>query len=221
MGLVAACGGDDVTTSVSSASTDASTAATTSTTTPLTAASVTAVPATDPPATAPPATDPSPTVPPTTEAPIDEGACLIGDWVVTEQQMDSFYAGLMSTLEAPLTIDTTGSAPLSFNADGTYAWAPDFALTVEVSGASGAGVVGGTITGDWTAVDGVVTTSADVNALVVSISVNGVEFDGADLANGLLNSSPVNGVTYSCDGPVLDFQTADPAVTVPVTLTPA
>lgn len=58
-----------------------------------------------------------------------------------------------------------------------------------------------------------------MNALVVSISVNGVEFDGADLANGLLNSSPVNGVTYSCDGPVLDFKTADPAV--PVTLTPA
>lgn len=167
------------------------------------------------------ATDPPPTAPPTTEAPADEGACLIGDWVVTEEQMDSFYAGLMSTLEAPLTIDTTGSAPLSFNADGTYAWAPDFELTVEVAGASGAGAVGGTITGDWTAVDGVVTTSADVNALVVSISVNGVEFDGADLANGLLNSSPVNGVTYSCDGPVLDFKTADPAVTVPVTLTPA
>ena len=81
----------------------------------------------------------------------------------------------------------------------------------------------GTITGNWTAVDGVVTTSSDVNALTVSISVNGVTFDGDDLANGLLNSSPVNGVTYSCDGPtpVLDFQTADAAVTVPVTLTPA
>jgi hypothetical protein len=48
-------------------------------------------------------------------------------------------------------------------------------------------------------------------------------FDGDDLANGLLNSTPINGVTYSCDGPapVLDFKTADPSVTVPVTLTPA
>jgi hypothetical protein len=49
----------------------------------------------------------------------------------------------------------------------------------------------------------------------------GVVFDGADLANGLLNSTPINRVTYSCDGqaPVLDFKTADPPV--PVTLTPA
>ena len=52
----------------------------------------------------------------------------------------------------------------------------------------------------------------------VSVTVAGVTFSGSDLANGLLNSSPVSGVTYSCDGPVLDFQTADPGVTVPVTL---
>lgn len=153
----------------------------------------------------------------------DAGECLVGDWVVTEEQMDAYYAGLMGTLEAPLTLDTTGSAPLSFAADGTYEWAPGFTLTVEVAGASGTGEVAGTITGNWTATEGVVTTSSDVNALVVSITVNGVVFDGADLANGLLNSTPINGVTYSCDGPapVLDFQTADPSVTVPVTLTPA
>lgn len=175
--------------------------------------------------TEPPATEaPEPTDPPATEAPApDTGECLVGEWVVTEEQMNAYYAGLMGTLEAPLTITTTGSAPLSFAADGTYEWAPGFALTVEVAGATGTGDVGGTITGNWTAADGVVTTASDVNALVVQITVNGVVFDGADLANGLLNSSPVNGVTYSCDGPspVLDFQTADPSVTVPVTLTPA
>jgi hypothetical protein len=153
----------------------------------------------------------------------DAGQCLVGDWVVTEEQMDAFYSGLMGTLEAPLTIDTVGSAPLSFAADGTYEWAPGFTLAVEVAGATGTGEVGGTITGNWTATEGVVTTSSDLNALVVSITVNGVVFDGDDLANGLLNSTPINGVTYSCDGPapVLDFKTADPSVTVPVTLTPA
>ena len=161
---------------------------------------------------------------PTSTAPEpDAGECLVGDWVVTEEQMDAYYSGLMSTLEAPLTLDTTGSAPLSFAADGTYEWAPGFTLTVEVAGASGTGEVAGTITGNWTATEGVVTTSSDINALVVSITVNGVVFDGDDLANGLLNSTPINGVTYSCDGPspVLDFTTADPAVTVPVTLTSA
>jgi hypothetical protein len=153
----------------------------------------------------------------------DVGECLIGDWVVTEEQMDAYYAGLMSTMEAPLGLDTVGSAPLSFAADGTYAWAPAFTLVVDIAGQSGTGAIGGTITGEWAAADGLVTTSSDVEALTVSIAVNGVTFEGDDLANGLLNTSPVNGVTYSCDGPtpVLDFQTADPETTVPVTLAPA
>jgi hypothetical protein len=185
----------------------------------------TATTAAEPSATdAPVETDPPDTDPPVTDAvAADAGECLIGDWVVTEEQMDAYYAGLMGTMEAPLSLDTVGSAPLSFAADGTYAWAPAFALMVEVAGQSGTGDVGGTITGNWTAVDGIVTTSSDVEAMAVSIVVNGVTFEGDDLANGLLNTSPVNGVTYSCDGPtpVLDFQTADPDVTVPVTLAPA
>ena len=217
--LLASCGGSDDDAAVTS-STEASSDTTDDTLTGGTTAATEAPLDTEPPATEPPVE----TDPPTTEAPSpDDGACLVGDWVVTEDQMNAYYTGLMGTLEAPLTIGTTGSAPLSFAADGTYEWAPSFALTVEVAGASGTGDVGGTITGNWTVEEGVVTTSSDLNALVVAITVNGVAFDGADLANGLLNSSPVNGVTYSCDGPspVLDFQTADPAVTVPVTLTPA
>ncbi|HSP28261.1 MAG TPA: hypothetical protein VLN74_06900 [Ilumatobacteraceae bacterium] len=229
-GLLAGCaGGDgdgDGAASESTLPTVATTVAVETTMAASDAPSTDAPVETDPPATDPPVTDPPATDPPATEAPAGDagdGECLIGNWVVTEAQMDGYYAGLMGTLDAPISLDTSGSAPLSFGADGTYEWAPGFALAVEVAGQSGNGEVAGTITGDWTAVDGVVTTSSDVNALTVSISVNGVAFDGDDLANGLLNSSPVNGVTYSCDGPtpVLDFQTADPAVTVPVTLTPA
>ena len=230
-GLLVGCAGSDddavtigpttpVETTVATAttSTDSTTAATTGATDPP---STDAPVETDPPATDPPATDPPSRV--TQASAADEGECLVGDWVVTEGQMNAFYDGLMSTLEAPIGIDAVGSAPLSFAADGTYRWAPDFALTVEVAGQRGTGVTGGTITGDWSAAGGVVTTSSDINALAVAIEVNGVTFGGDDLVNGLLNSSPVNGVTYSCDGPtpVLDFQTGDPAVTVPITLAPA
>jgi hypothetical protein len=224
VGLLAGCGGGDDAATIDSASTVESIDPAPSTSdAPVTAATTTEPPTSAPPATEPPTTEPPATEPPVTEPPTDDGACLVGAWVVTESEMDAYYAGVMSTVEAPLTIDTTGSAPLTFSADGTYAWAPAFALTVEVAGQTGTGDVGGTITGNWTAADGVVTTSADVNALAVSITVNGVTFDGDDLANGLLNSSPVNGVTYSCEGPtpVLDFKTAEPTVTVPVTLTPA
>lgn len=229
-GLLVGCAGtDDDAVTIDPATTVDTTDAIATTSTDITTADATEVrtEVTDPPSTDapvetdPPATDPPP---PVTQAPAaDEGECLVGDWVVTEDQMNAFYDGLMSTLEAPIGIDASGSAPLSFAADGTYRWAPDFALTVEVAGQRGTGVTGGTITGDWSAAGGVVTTSSDINALAVAIEVNGVTFGGDDLVNGLLNSSPVNGVTYSCDGPtpVLDFQTGDPAVTVPITLAPA
>lgn len=181
----------------------------TSTTDPATASTTDPAPAPEP---VPAATDPA-----------DDDACLVGDWVVEEAQMNAYYAGLTSTIDAPITIEVTGNAPLSFAADGTYGWAPDFALMVEVAGQRGTGVTGGSITGNWTAVDGVVTTTSDVNALTMSITVGGATMDGSDLGNGLLDSSPINGVTYSCDGPtpVLDFMTGDPAVTIPVTLTSA
>ncbi len=186
---------------------------------PATVASTTPAPTTAPAATDPPvAAAPASTAAPA--EPADDGSCLVGDWVVTEAQMDAFYDGLMTTVEAPLTIDTVGSAPLSFRSDGTYEWAPAFDLTVEAAGQVGVGVVSGSITGKWSAADGVVTSTSDLNDVMVSVTVAGVTFSGSDLANGVLNRSPVSGVTYSCAGPVLDFQTADPGVTVPITLTP-
>lgn len=159
----------------------------------------------------------------TTVAPADTGECLVGEWVLTDDQMNAFYAGVMTTVDAPIGITASGFAGLTFAADGTYSWAPAFDLTVDVAGTSGTGTTTGSITGNWSATDGVVTTASDVNALDVSITVAGTTISGSDLANGMLNSSPINGVTYSCAGssPVLDFQTADPAVTVPITLVPA
>ena len=232
-GLLVGCGGsDDNVATIDPATSVETTDATATTSTDFTTA------ATDPPSTDapdepdapdetdPPAPDsPAPDSPsPVTQAPAgDEGECLVGDWVVTEDQMNAFYSGLMSTLEAPIGIDAAGSASLSFAADGTYRWAPDFALTVEVAGQRGTGVTDGTIIGDWSAAGGVVTTSSDINALAVAIEVNGVTFGGDDLVDGLFNSSPINGVTYRCDGPtpVLDFKTGDPAVTVPITFASA
>lgn len=160
---------------------------------------------------------------PTTVAPPDRGECLVGDWIVTQEQMNGFYDGLMSTVDAPIGIDATGQAGLFFRADGTYGWAPDFDLVVDVSGQGGVGRTGGSIAGTWSASSGMVTTANDVNAIELSITVNGITFEGSDLANGILTSSPVSGVRYSCAGPtpVIDFKTADPSVTVPVVLTAA
>lgn len=225
LALIAGCGSDDEA-ATSTASTDASETSTTSTTDPggvAAAVATTEPPVTEPPATEPPATEPPVTEPPATEPPVDDGSCLVGDWVVAEDEMNAFYAAVTSTFDTPVDITVAGSAPLTFGADGTYRWAPDFVLTLSVVGQTGTGVTGGTITGDWSVNDGVVTTASDVNALTVEVTIAGTTFDGDDFANGLLNASPVNGVTYDCSGatPVLDFMTADPGVTVPVALTPA
>jgi hypothetical protein len=152
-----------------------------------------------------------------------DGSCLVGEWVVTEEEMNKFYDAIEATVDAPLTLEVEGSAPLTLGADGTYRWDPGFTLVVEVAGTVGTGEASGDITGNWSASKGVLTTASDVNALEVSITVGGVTIEGDDIANGFLNSSPINGVTYSCDGPapVLDFKTGDPDVTVPITLTPA
>lgn len=166
----------------------------------------------------------STSLPSTTVAEVDDGGdCLVGSWVVTAEQMNAYYAGLMTTVDAPITITATGQAGLVFEANGTYAWAPDLDLVVDVVGAPGVGETSGSVTGSWTAADATLVTASDVNELQLSITVNGTTFNGSDLANGLLSQSPVSGVTYSCAGPtpVIDFKTADPEVTVPVTLTPA
>jgi hypothetical protein len=220
--VLAACGGSDEDSSADTAAVETTTTELDSAlaTNPAAATTTTAAspPATDSPVTQPPEIDP----PATEAAPDVDRACLVGEWVVTEEEMNGFYDGLESTVDAPLTISVEGSAPITFSADGTYLWDPEFVLTVDVAGAGGTGATTGDITGDWSASDGVVTTTSDVNALEVSITVNGATINGSDLANGFLNSSPINGVTYSCDGPapILDFKTADPDVTVPVTLTP-
>jgi len=221
--VLAACGGSD---GVSSSDTAASIVATTTTAVEPAPTTVEPAPTTNAPTTTAAAvvTDPPATDPPVTTAAADtDGSCLVGQWVVTEEEMNKFYDALEATVDSPLTIDVEGSAPLTFSADGTYRWDPGFTLVVEVAGTVGTGEASGDITGNWSASEGVVTTASDVNALKVSITVGGVTIDGDDLANGFLNSSPINGVTYSCDGPapVLDFKTADPDVTVPITLTPA
>jgi len=165
------------------------------------------------------------TLPPSTTAPAepDNGDCLIGDWVVTDTEINEYYAGLMATVDAPIAITASGQATLTFDAAGSYRWAPDFDLVVDIVGAPGTGATSGTATGSWSAAAGTITTASDQVELLVSITVNETTFSGSDLADGLLAQSPVSGATYSCAGgsPVIDFRTADPEVFVPVELSPA
>lgn len=236
---LAACGGDDddagggaidAVTTTAPDTTAAETAVpettapatTTSTTVALVAGGSSADTTAPAPTTAAPTTGPAPTTaPPTTVAPAP-GECLVGNWVITQDEMNAFYDTLEATVDAPLDITVSGQTALDMTAD-TYVYTANFGLTVEVAGQGGDGQSTGTVSGTYSAADGVIVTTLGSSDLNVIISVMGQTIDGSSMANGLLNSVPINDSPYDCSGPtpVIMFETADPGVRHPVTLTPA
>ena len=235
-----ACGGgdDDASGSIEAVSTTAPDTTTVDTTAPETTApattttttiapssggggSVTTTPA---PTTAPPVTDPpaTTTAPPVTDPPAPSADCLIGNWVITQDEMNAFYDTLEATVGAPLDITVSGQTLLDLTAD-TYEYTANFDLVVSALGTSGEGQSSGTVSGTYTADDGVIVTTLGSSNLSVIVTVGGQTLDESAFANGLLGSVPINDAPYDCSGPtpVIMFETADPGVRHPVTLTPA
>lgn len=144
-------------------------------------------------------------------APVDptDPACLIGDWLITEAQMQSFYDALSSEIDG-LSIAIAGDTGLSFTSD-TYVYTPDFVLTLEVSGIEGEGDTSGSLSGSWTASEGVLTTEVGENSLATQITVLGVTQDGSELLGSFITSDPINSAPFDCSdpaAPVLQFETS-------------
>ena len=136
-------------------------------------------------------------------------ACLIGDWVVTEDQMQSFYDAISAETEG-VTFTAEGFAGLSFTATD-YRWTPEFTLLLEISDIQGQGVTTGTLGGTYTAADGIITTTLGDNNLSADLTVNGMAIDGSELLGSFLSADPINDTPYDCsepDSPVLQFETS-------------
>jgi len=162
-------------------------------------------------------------VEPATTEPADGGAdCLVGEWVITEDEMNAFYDTIESQSGAPFDITIVGQTGLDLAAD-TYLYDANFTLAIDVAGMTGEGESTGTVSGTYTTEDGIIHTTLGSSDLNVTVRMGGQTIDGSTMANGLLNSVPINEAPYSCDGPtpVIMFQTADDGVRHPVTLTPA
>ncbi|MFL0713646.1 MAG: hypothetical protein ACJLS2_14520 [Microcella pacifica] len=156
------------------------------------------------------------------EKPTDptDPACLVGDWRIAEDQMQSFYDALAADLDG-VSFAIDGSVGLSFTAD-EYRYTSDFVLDLTIDGAGeGEGVATGGLGGTYTAEDGVITTTLVDNDLSVIVTVMGQTIDGSDLAGGLLLSDPINDAPFDCSSgtPVLQFETGSGRT--PVALTPA
>jgi hypothetical protein len=177
-------------------------------------ASPSAVPTASTPASAP-ATDAAAGDDP---AEASESNCLVGDWVLTEDQMQLYYDQVTADLaEFAVAYEATGSSALAFRDDGTYAYAPDLAFSVDIAGLPAEATLGGTLSGQY-AVDGdTLTTSNDSNELSMDVTVEGVAMDGTAVTEQIL-ASPIISAPYDCSGdtPVIHFSTG--ASSVPLTL---
>ena len=229
--VLVACGGSEdaepsptsTTTTVAAADEPAVTEPAPTTTEPASAgaAAVETDPApveTDPP---PVETDPAPTTAPDDGA---DGSCLIGDWVITQDEMNAYYDTVTAGIDAggsEVDIDIVGQTFLTFT-ESEYVYTADFDLTLAVVGTTGTGVATGTVSGTWEATDGRVVTVLGANDLSVIVTVGGQTVDGSDVADGFLTSSPINDAPYDCAGPTLGFQAGSTGeIRHDVTLTPA
>lgn len=226
---LSACGGDD-----GGAGGVADTTTTTTTTTEALAAgeggsdgatTTTAAPATTTTTTeATTTTTTTTTLPPTTTTtepePEPDPTCLVGAWVVPQDQLTRFYDALaVDAGGGELQFEIVGQMLLTFGED-TYQYLPDFFLQVEVAGLTGTGDVSGSITGSYTVADGIITTSNESNDTRLTIDVMGQSIDGTDILNSILASAPINSAPYECVGEdlVIGFETGSGRI--PITLSP-
>lgn len=148
--------------------------------------------------------------------PAASAECLVGEWIVTGDVIQSFYDSVAP--DQPVKFTVEGDAGLNFT-DETYEWVPDFTLIMDINGVEATGTIAGTITGLYQTDDGIITTSMDESDIDMTITVMDQTMDGTAMGESFLNQAPIVDTPFSCaDGqPVLMFETSDGG-RVPMTL---
>ncbi len=135
----------------------------------------------------------------------DPNTCLIGDWTITEAQMQVFYDTVSAGVDG-ITFEVQGDTGLTFR-ESDYSYLPDFTLAMTVADMPASGTIAGTISGDYVVDGGTITTSHDSTAVTMTVDVAGTTMDGTDLFADMLAVSPVNSAPYECvAGPKLVIQ---------------
>lgn len=168
------------------------------------------------PSPTPSRTPASPSAAPPTEAP--DASCLVGDWRISQEQLQGFYDAVAANSDG-LSFTIEGGSGLSFT-ETNYTYTPDYSLLIDVAGMPGEGDLSGSIEGEYTVDDGVITTVHDESDVEFIVTVNGTTSDGTELFGSLLSGAPINDAPFSCaaEGPVIEFSTGG-ETRVPVQLT--
>lgn len=150
-------------------------------------------------------------------APADTFDCLEGEWQLTESELQNYF----DQMETPAEFKVVGGTGLNFSAD-TYEYVPEYALNMVVAGQEAEASLTGSIRGDYTADEGVVTTSNEANDVEIVVTVGGTVMDVGEAFDSFMGMSPVNSAQYTCNatGPLLMFQAGE-AGEVPMQLEPA
>ncbi len=164
--------------------------------------------------TAPTTVAPTEDVPTTGDAITTDsgGDCLVGEWIIPEDQLNAFYAQISAESEG-VSMSAEGDSALIFT-ETTYEYRPDFKLILDLGGTTGRGDVTGSVLGNYTAADGLLTTENDVSDLDMQLVIDGMPIDANDIGNAAVESEPIHDVTYHCEAgaPVIDFKTVDSTI---------
>ncbi|GAA3032380.1 hypothetical protein [Microbacterium dextranolyticum] len=154
------------------------------------------------PSPTPSAVSPTPSPSPTT------AACLVGTWTMGQEDLVGYYDDvnrLMSKSDG--TFLPAGNATLTLNADGTFVWAPEIAVTGEVSGQTIVISFAGQVTGSYdqkrsSRGDRIWAPSQSTEALRVLATANSKPTDGGALSQQI-GAVPIADARVSCTSDTL------------------
>lgn len=180
--------------------------------------SLTALGACAPEPASPPSGTPSTSGSPTAAPPEEpDGDCLVGDWLISEEELQGFYDAVSET-SGGVQFTVEGGSGLSFS-ETDYQYTPELSLLLDVAGMPAEGALSGSIAGEYSVTDNVITTVHNESNVDFLITMNGTTTDGAELFGAFLSEAPINNAAYSCtaEGPLIQFSTGGDG-TVPVQL---
>ena len=105
----------------------------------------------------------------------DTAECIANDWVLMGEQLEQLFAnGPMASLPG-FTVAAVGAGAVTFRANGTYHYVPNFEVTISVGDISGTGTWAGTLDGTWEVDGDQITMAQTENNVTGSISMMGQE----------------------------------------------
>lgn len=145
---------------------------------------------------------------PTPTASADAVDCLTGTWTMDQAGLEQFYGDINALMTgAGVVFTPEGSAQLTLGPDGTYTWAPDAAITAEVSGTTILVDISGRTEGAFTATaDRISSDTQSTEGLVIAATIDGTPTDAGAITEQIAGA-PVSDASYTCSADTLTLVT--------------